>query len=240
MCVSQVVKQLGTDPVVHDLVQQRLSNQKHPCHIHKETTATTVCEDCQEYYCDVCSHIHRNLGMSTDHVLRPLPAAGHDLPSASSFSPRLKAHSTSSIPAALSVSNLSMTSGESAASIAESRGESDVRQWIQKVVTLLQQASRDKHTILSSLKKMASVINEVLSTEAAQEEILQTYSDRLFRCDLAEQIDANTFVISGGRDDIMITLNIEHLEQRLCNVIDICQSTSVTSAERISTMLHSP
>ena len=236
--VSQVMQQLGTDPVVQDLVQQRLRSQKHRCHIHKETTASMVCEDCQEYYCDGCSNMHRELGMSTDHVLRLLSTAGHHSSSASSVPPRLRANSTSSIPSALSVGNLSVASVESAMSIAESRDENEVRQWLQKVVTLLQQASSKKHTFVSSLKEMASVINQVVSTEGEQDELLQTYTDRLSCCHGVEQIGPHTFVITDGSGDSNMTMNIQCFEERIISMIDRCESTSVTSADRIRTMLQ--
>ena len=236
--VSQVMQQLGTDPVVQDLVQQRLRSQKHLCHIHKQTTASMVCEDCQEYYCDGCSNMHRELGMSTDHVLRLLSTAGHHSSSASSVPPRPRANSTSSIPSALSIGNLSVASAESAMSIAESRDESEVRKWLHKVLTLLQQASSKKHTFVSSLKEMASVINQVVSTEGEQDELLQTYTDRLSRCHDVEQIGPHTFVITGGSGDFKTKMNIQCFEQRIINMIDMCQSTSVTSADRIRTMIQ--
>ena len=235
--VSQVVQQLGTDPVVHDLVQLRLLREKHLCHIHKKTTATMVCEDCREFYCDDCCHIHRRLGATTDHVLRLLPKAGHHSPSASSAPPGLRAFSTSSIPSALSIGNLSVISAESSLNIAMSGGENEARQQFQKVVTLLQEASSKKHTFVSSLKELASVFNQVLSTEAAQDELLRTYTDRLSCCDVTELIDPHTFVITGGIDDSLTTMTIHYLERRILDVIDRCQLTSVTSAERIATML---
>ena len=236
--VSQVMQQLGTDPVVQDLVQQRLRSEKHLCHIHKEMTASMVCEDCQEYYCDGCSNMHRELGMSPDHVLRLLATAGHHSSSASSVPPRLRVHSTSSIPSALSIGNLSVASAESAMSIAESRDESEVKKWLHKVLTLLQQASSKKHTFVSSLKEMASVINQVVSTEGEQDKLLQTYTDRLSRCHDVEQIGPHTFVITGGSGDFKTKMNIQCFEQRIINMIDMCQSTSVTSADRIRTMIQ--
>ena len=236
--VSQVMQQLGTDPVVQDLVQQRLRSQKHLCHIHKETTASTVCEDCQEYYCDGCSNMHRELGMSTDHVLRLLSTAGHHSSSASSVPPRPRANSISSITSALSVDNLSVASAESAMIIAESLDENEVRQWLQKVVPLLQQASSKEHTFVSSLKEMASVINQVVSTEGEQDELLQTYTDRLSRCHGVEQIGPHTFVITDGSDHCKATMNIQYLEERIINMIDMCQSTSVTSTDRIRDMIQ--
>ena len=236
--VSQVMQQLGTDPVVQDLVQQRLSSQKHLCHIHKESAATTVCEDCHEYYCDGCSDMHRKLGMSRDHVLRLLPTAGHESTSASSVPPRSRADSTSSIASALSISNLSVASDESAVSNAESHDENEVRLWLQKVVPLLQQASSKKHTFVSSLKELASVINQVVSTEGEQDELLQTYTDRLSRCHDVEQIGPHTFVITDGSDDFKTTMNIQCLEQRIINITDMCQSTAVASADRMRAMLQ--
>ena len=232
------MQQLGTDPVVQGLVQQRLRSQKHRCHIHKKTTASMVCEDCQEYYCDGCSNMHRELGMSTDHVLRLLSTAGHHSSSTSSVPPRLRVHSTSSIPSALSIGNLSVASAESAMSSAESRDENEVRQWLQKVVPLLQQASSKKHTFVSSLKEMASVINQVVSTEGEQDELLHTYTDRLSRCHDVEQIGPHTFVITDGSDDFKTTMNIQYLEERIINMIDMCQSTSVTSTDRIKAMIQ--
>ena len=239
--VSQVMQQLGTDPVVQDLVQQRLRSEKHLCHIHKETTASMVCEDCQEYYCDGCSNMHRELGMSTDHVLRLLSTAGHHSSSASSVPPRFRAYSTSSIPSALSIGNLSVASAESAMSIAESRDENEVRQWLQKVVPLLQQASSKKHAFVSSLKEMASVINQVVSTEGEQDELLQTYTDRLSRCHGVEQIGPHAFVITDGSSHSNMTMNIQCLEEHIIKMIDMCLSASVTSTKRIRYMskIHS-
>ena len=239
--VSQVMQQLGTDPVVQDLVQQRLRSEKHLCHIHKETTASMVCEDCQEYYCDGCSNMHRELGMSTDHVLRLLSTAGHHSSSASSVPPRPRVHSTSSITSALSIGNLSVASAESEMSIAESRDENEVRKWLHKVLTLLQQASSKKHTFVLSLKEMASVINQVVSTEGEQDELLQTYTDRLSRCHDVEQIGPHTFVITDGSDDLNMTMNIQCLEEHIIKMIDMCHSTSVTSTKKIrdTLQLHS-
>ena len=82
---------------------------------------------------------------------------------------------------------------------------------------------------------MASVINQVLSTEAEQDELLQAYTNLLARFHDVQQNDTHTFVIT---DDFMKTLNMEHLEQRLLNFIDTCQSTSVMSADRIRTVLQ--
>ena len=253
--VSQVMEQLGTDPVVQDLVQQQLRSQGgYKCHVHQDTDATVVCEDCRDYFCDICSDVHSKQTVSTDHVLRPLSTAGLNTSSASSVPPRPRADSTSSTDSDLSIGNMSEFSVESSVSFSAlssqsksifsllsrdlSRDEMEALQQLREMVTRLQQASRTKHAFVSSLKEMASVINQVVSTEGEQDELLQTYTDRLSRCHGVEQIGPHTFVITDGSGDLNTTMNILCFEERIIKVIDMCQSTSVTSADRIRAMIQ--
>ena len=253
--VSQVMQQLGTDPVVQDLVQQRLRSQGgYKCHVHQDTDAIVVCEDCHDCFCDTCSDVHSKQTVSTDHVLQPLSTAGLNTSSASSVPPRPRADSTSSTDSDLSIGNMSEVSDESSVSFSPlssqsrslfslpsrdlSRDESEALQRLREVVTRLQQASRTKHAFVSSLKEMASVINQVVSTEGEQDKLLQTYTDRLSRCHDVEQIGPHTFVITDSSDDLKATMNIQYFEERIINMIDMCQSTSVTSADRIRAMIH--
>ncbi|XP_076437783.1 uncharacterized protein LOC143276972 [Babylonia areolata] len=83
LTVHQLVQEhLGTDPIFEQLVLKELSKDKDVrCLVCSNNLATNVCLDCQEYYCNSCSSVHRKMGAAKDHVVRMLPQALRNDPS---------------------------------------------------------------------------------------------------------------------------------------------------------------
>ena len=208
--VSEVLLHLGTDPVMQELVQQRLLNQKHLCHSRKETTATTVCEDCHEYYCDDCSYIHENQIMTKEHVPLSLPTA---------------LHSNRTDWPILIVEEGSRISSEFSSESIRSTNFKDSRQWLQKELEQLRQAAHQQRTVVAVLK-------EVCLVEENQEQLLRSYIDILDRCFVTEGTDGYTHVFTSGRRDVRMTLNTDNLAPRLCDVRGMRRHSLSSTAEK--------
>ena len=231
--VSQVVQQLGTDPVTDHLVQQRLLSQgRVGCQVHGNSDATMVCEDCHDYFCGSCCDVHRKQTATSDHVLRLLPTALHNMSSLSSIPPTPKTYTTSLTDSSISISNPADPQPHS-----QSRGKTVSRQWLQKEAQLLQQSASDRRAAASTVKEIIALGEQILSKIEAQEQLFQTCSGCLSGCDVTDEMDDQTFVIRRDVDNASMTVKTDGLERRLRHIRDTHHSPSVTTVERIRTQL---
>ncbi|KAK7492734.1 hypothetical protein BaRGS_00016039, partial [Batillaria attramentaria] len=80
--ISELAEQLGKDLIFEKLVAAKLSCQDNGfCLVCPDKSATTVCLDCGEMYCDRCSKAHRQMGVSKDHVQQCLTEIVRSSPS---------------------------------------------------------------------------------------------------------------------------------------------------------------
>ena len=231
--VSQVVQRLGTDPVTDHLVQQRLLSQgRVGCQVHGNSDATMVCEDCHDYFCGSCCDVHRKQTATSDHVLRLLPTALHNMSSLSNILPTPKTYTTSLTDSSVSISNPDDPQPHS-----QSRSKTVSRQWLQKEAQLLQQSASDRRAAASTVKEIIALGEQILSKIEAQEQLLRTCSDCLSGCDVTYEKDSQTFVIRRSMDDVTMTVKTEGLERRLRHVRESHQSPSVTALDRLRTQI---
>jgi hypothetical protein len=71
---NDVIKKLGVDPVMSQLVCKKLKGQgRQTCVMCEVAEATMLCHDCKEKYCDDCTRRHTRIGALKDHVLQAIP-----------------------------------------------------------------------------------------------------------------------------------------------------------------------
>ena len=215
--VRQVVQEVGVDPVIFDLVQQRLQRDgPQLCQVHQQTQAIVVCEDCAEFYCEQCRFLHSRQRVTKDHLQRRLPSAPPETPS------------------------------QSDADDPESRGESrgaplddETRQWLQNEVKLLQQASREKRAVISTLTEAMGVVERLASQADQQRELLHNYMNTLSNCQVTHQIDDHTVVLRRGLDGASMTVDMEEMERHVMELTEAStpSESSMAALQEISARL---
>jgi len=226
---TSLVQQLGTDPVMVQLVNQRLRGQgRQACLVCDNRDATSICQDCKEQYCDSCASTHRKLGALKDHVLQTLPQALHNVSSAACDVSRPSTDSPSSTDSFESIRNPL----DPPSSRGQSRGAKRWKKWLQQQVPLLQAALSEQDTVVTALTHIMAGVNNVLTLAQAHQHLLQTYVQSLPRLDVTERNDVNTVDATLTDDDVSVQVKLDSMQQRLRDVIDQQQSASLESEVR--------
>jgi hypothetical protein len=138
---------LGSDPVLVQLVNQHLETEEHKCEICENKTAEKLCHDCKQKFCVACSKAHAKVHATKDHVLQVLPMRNtSDTPTA--VRPR-----TASSPA--SSDSIRNVSGDRPHTAAPNRW----KQWSQDLVKQLETAASGHARVASVLDDLAKPYN---------------------------------------------------------------------------------
>ncbi|KAK7087536.1 tripartite motif-containing protein 2-like [Littorina saxatilis] len=214
--VSQLTQLFSAEPVLHDLVNQRLQDLgQQSCHACQNRDATMICQDCREMYCDACSAAHKKMGMSSDHAQQPLP---HTLCNAP-----LGAHSTKDA----TIRPQSQTSTRSEDSITNlprtdpSQSKQD-RDTMKREIQLLQKAASDVKEVAQVAKNVSILAQKLAEDAEGKEQIINIYTARLLKADMKNGKSGHTYVSGLGHGDITADVKMQDLQRRLRDVRRIC------------------
>eukprot|EP00745_Piridium_sociabile_P017031 TRINITY_DN25570_c0_g1_i8.p1 TRINITY_DN25570_c0_g1~~TRINITY_DN25570_c0_g1_i8.p1 ORF type:complete len:333 (-),score=72.28 TRINITY_DN25570_c0_g1_i8:84-1043(-) len=237
LTIGQFVQQMGTDPVMEQLVLQEL--EKDPdirCLNCPNKQAAKVCLDCQDYYCDSCSASHLKARIARDHVLQLLPHALQNAPSAARATPRPTSPSVLSTSSLDSIRNIADPQSRDV-SRGTSRGVKVWKEWVRKEVGLLQQASSEQLNVETKLQEVVSMGQQLLETVQTRRHVLGSYQHHLPRMDVIQCSDPGSYVIGVRGCDVIMDVKTESLERRLCDVRECRQCPDVNAVERVRMQL---
>ncbi|XP_076436886.1 uncharacterized protein LOC143276272 isoform X2 [Babylonia areolata] len=240
---SQLVQRLGTDPVFDQLVYRELERETDiRCHNCSNNKASHVCWDCQEYYCDSCTSIHRKMGATEGHVLQMLPQAMHNARSGSRSSPRPTSSSLLSTPSLESIRN-DGDSQSAATPHGKSRGVKEWKAWVKKEVPLLKQASDEQQKVSTTLQDVMNLGQQLLNRVQAQQHVLDNYQHQLPRFSVSQSSDPNSSTVTLTSPDVTVDVRTEPLERRVRDVRQCHHCPKLNEVEAIrsqlSRLLHS-
>ncbi|XP_076438606.1 uncharacterized protein LOC143277612 [Babylonia areolata] len=235
---SQIVDQLGTDPVMEQLVHQALAAHKDSRCLICNNPAASVCVDCHEFYCDTCSKNHVRGRATKDHLLAVLPQSLLNAPSAAHATPRPRSPSIQSTTSLDSIRNDPQSSSKSRS---KSSGVKEWKEWVGKEVGLLQEVCKENMKVETTVQNIVTLGQQLLDRVQAHRGVLNSYQQHLPGLHVIQGTDPNSFAIHVSGPDVTVNVHSESLERRLCHIRS-CQSdvNRVKHIEsRLSQLLHS-
>ncbi|KAK7500217.1 hypothetical protein BaRGS_00008440 [Batillaria attramentaria] len=177
--ISELADQLGKELVLEGLVIEKLGKQKNVTCVSCEKSATKLCLDCAETYCNSCSSAHKAMSMSKDHLQHDLPqtAQGQQSAARSHQTPRQDAGGDSG----------SQSSAERLRDSKESPGsqsqENLERDFLKMEAELCQESVTKLKDAAAVVEANMAQLQEVKKKLEAQQQLLTTYVTRLAKPD---------------------------------------------------------
>ncbi|XP_076438624.1 uncharacterized protein LOC143277625 [Babylonia areolata] len=210
---SQIVDQLGTDPVMEQLVHQALAAHTDiRCLNCDNNPATRVCVDCHDFFCDTCSKNHVRGRATKDHLLAVLPQSLLNAPSAAHATPRPRSPSIQSTTSLDSIRNDPQSSSKSRS---KSSGVKEWKEWVGKEVGLLQEAYREELHVETTLQDIVTLGQQLLDRVQAHREALNSYQQHLPGLHVIQGTDPNSFVIHVTDPDVTLHVQAQSLKRRV-------------------------
>nr|KAG5709072.1 hypothetical protein BaRGS_004711 [Batillaria attramentaria] len=188
--ISELADQLGKELVLEGLVIEKLGKQKNVTCVSCEKSATKLCLDCAETYCNSCSSAHKAMSMSKDHLQHDLPqtAQGQQSAARSHQTPRQDAGGDSG----------SQSSAERLRDSKESPGsqsqENLERDFLNMEAELCQESVAKLKDAVAVVEANMAQLQEVKKKLEAQQQLLTTYVTRLAKPDDALLANARSML----------------------------------------------
>ncbi|XP_076438481.1 uncharacterized protein LOC143277512 [Babylonia areolata] len=231
---SQIVDQLGTDPVMEQLVHQALAaNTDIHCLNCNNNPVARVCVDCHDFYCDTCSKNHQRGRATKDHRLSVLPQSLLNAPSAAHDTPRPR---SPSIQSTTSVDCIRNDRQSSSKSIFKSSGV-EWKKWVGKEVGKLQEAYRKELHVETTLQYIVAMGQQLLEKVQAYREVLNSYQQRLPGLHVIQGTDPNSFAIHDTDPDVTLHVQAQSLKRRVSELRGGRQCPEVNRVQAIRKQL---
>ncbi|KAK7100357.1 uncharacterized protein [Littorina saxatilis] len=230
-----LAKTLGTDPVVQELVNERLKELgKQPCLVCPNRDATIVCVDCKEMYCAGCSAAHRKMGVSQDHVMQELPQTLFNTPSAAACSAITTVRNIHLDASSCTASSASIRNTGNEPRDHESRAyKKKWKSWVEPQIKVLTNAANERRKVLRKLKEILDLGGTLMSGVEKDEQTLNLYAAILNEYESTGQSSGKTFAVRLATTDVSVDVNTESMQRRLSDVIEILQSPEASAVESL-------
>ncbi|KAL8590578.1 hypothetical protein ACOMHN_011014 [Nucella lapillus] len=234
--LSQLVLQMGTDPVLEFLVLHELEKETNtPCLVCPDKVALNVCLECQEYYCQQCSDSHRKVRVSRDHVLCQLPQSLQLTPPVISAAPT---HMRPLLGSASSLDSLHACEGPQPQDMSHAGAESvEWKKWTGKEVGLFQQVSSRHQEVENTLREIVSLTQQTVQRLHTHQHLVDTYQRQLTCFNGIQRSDPSSYVICAQNSDVTVDVKVEPLETRLRDVRKCHQCPDVAAVKMVKSQL---